>query len=105
MNLTEYLLTQAASECNEVAHRISKAQQFGLHEVQEGQLDNAARIIEEFIDLLAVFDMLDDAGIIDLPTRAKSRSLIERKKDKVRKYMKYAETCGTLDLSVKEQPL
>lgn len=95
MNRTEHLLSCLAEECAEVAQRVSKALRFGLAEVQPGQpLTNAQRIGQEFHDLLAVVEMLEEAGALDRPTG--STTAIERKKAKVLAFMEYAEQCGTL---------
>lgn len=98
MNRTEYLLIQAASECNEVAHRATKALHFGLNEVEPGQsLTNAQRIVEEFVDLLGVMSMLEDQGLIQIPVGAELFSSIAAKKAKVEKFMRFAaEKCGTI---------
>lgn len=59
MSDTEHLLGILAEECAEVAIRASKAQRFGLGEVQPGQrLTNCERITYELNDLLAAADML-----------------------------------------------
>ena len=97
MNRTEYLLTQAASECAEVAHRITKAMHFGLGEVQPGQPEsNAERIVSEYIDLLASMEMLIEDAALTMPTNATVRDLIAKKKAKVEHFMGYARGCGTL---------
>jgi len=101
MNRTEYLLTQAASECNEVAHRITKALHFGLDEVQPGQLgepeNNAERIVGEYIDLLASVEMLIEDAALTMPSAPTVRALILKKKAKVEHFMGYArDNCGTL---------
>ena len=94
MNHKEYLLVQAASECNEVAHRITKALHFGLDEVQPGQpLTNAERIAGELLDLFATLEMLEDEGMISNPC---DPGAVRAKKEKVRKFMAYAQECGTL---------
>ena len=63
MQRKEYLLIQAASECNEVAHRITKALQFGLDEMQAGGTEtNAEQIMREYFDLLGVMHMLIKEG-------------------------------------------
>lgn len=101
MNRTEYLLTQAASECNEVAHRITKALHFGLDEVQPGQPgepeSNAERIVCEYIDLLASVEMLIEDAALTMPSAPTVRALIAKKKAKVEYFMGYArDNCGTL---------
>lgn len=98
MNRIEYLLTQAASECVEVAHRISKAQQFGLDEKQSGQNENnAQRVVGEYMDLLGVMEMLEAEGVIQMPSPQEQAILKAAKKAKVEKFMGYArDVCGTL---------
>lgn len=94
MNRTEYLLTQLSSECMEVAHRVTKALQFGLFEVQPGQeFNNEQRLIQEYTDLLGTMDLLSEAGI--LVSEIKAENIIAKKK-KVAKYMEYAKSKGTL---------
>lgn len=98
MNRKEYLLTQASSEANEVAHRISKAIHFGLGEVQPGQDEtNAQRIVGEWMDLLAVFEMLAEEGLLVMPPEKECRAAMAAKKAKVEKFYRYAlEQCGTV---------
>jgi len=85
----QHLLTCLAEECAEVAQRVSKAQRFGLQEVQPGQpLNNAERIVKELNDLWAVVEMLDLCHV--------DRAAIEEKKRKVTQFMEYAAKCGTL---------
>ncbi|MCA0003352.1 MULTISPECIES: hypothetical protein [unclassified Mesorhizobium] len=56
MNRHEHLVTILGEEGVEVSQRCSKALRFGLKEVQPGQqIDNAFRIYEEFLDLVAVW--------------------------------------------------
>ncbi|BDT74011.1 hypothetical protein os4_35640 (plasmid) [Comamonadaceae bacterium OS-4] len=100
MNRTEYLLIQAGSECNEIAHRASKALHFGLQEVQPEQpLSNAERLVGEYVDLLAVMEMLENDELIHMPTGEELRSQIAAKKAKVEKFMRFAsEQCGTVQL-------
>lgn len=96
MNQTEHLLSCLAEECTEVGQRVSKALRFGLGEVQPGQpLTNAERIAGELVDLLAVVEILEEEGILDVP---RDPGAIQRKKDKVRKFMVYAAECGALTL-------
>lgn len=97
MNRKEYLLTQAASECMEVAHRITKAMHFGLKEIQPGQpYDNSERIVQELIDLYASIHMLVDEGHIEFPREPEFQEAFDKKIDKVEKFMAYATLQGTL---------
>lgn len=94
MLLQEHLLVILGEECNEVAHRVSKALRFGLREVQEGQpLTNAERIIEEYSQLQAVMQMLFDQALI--PATINTEAYHEKFKA-VNKFLEYSKTCGTL---------
>lgn len=94
MNRTEHLLICLAEEAAEVSHRVSKALRFGLTEIQEGQpLTNAQRICQEFHDMLAIVELLEESGALE---RSPDTNAIERKKAKVLGWMQYAEQCGTL---------
>jgi len=91
MNTTEQLLVCLSEECAEVAQEVSKALLFGLSEIKPGQpLTNAERVRREFVDLLAVYEILEMEGrlprifdFIDFGPDA-----LEKQK-KVRAYMKY----------------
>lgn len=89
MQRHEHLLSTLAEECCEVAQRATKSLRFGLTEVQPGQdLDNATRIMHEMADLFAVYEM---AGLPPI-----DRELVEAKREKVEKYLRYSESMGTL---------
>ena len=95
MNRKEYLLTLVMEECAEVAQRASKAMRFGLNEVQPGTEEetNANRLIYEFNDLMAVMELLREEGHIDKVIDSKA---IQLKKEKLEKWFKYADECGTI---------
>jgi len=95
MNQVEHLLSCLSEECAEVSQRASKALRFGLLEVQPGQLlTNSERIVAELVDLQAIIEMLIEIEAIQYDI---VRSEIDRKKEKVKKFMKYAaEECGAL---------
>lgn len=96
MNRQEHLLTILGEEGVEVAQRCSKALRFGLGEVQPGQeLNNAARIRGEYIDLLAVMRMLVEEGAI-APVTDDDLPAMEEKRQKVEKFLEYSRQCGTL---------
>lgn len=93
MTRNELLLIQLGEECNEIAGRISKAQRFGLTEVQPGQpQNNVERIHNELMDLMGVYSMLQDSGV--LPNM--EFPLIEEKKKKVERFLDYSRQCGIL---------
>lgn len=93
MNKTEHLLTCLAEECAEIQQAVAKALRFGL---EDGHPDktttNAQDIAKECVDVTAVIEMLESAGIIEV----RSLEAIGRKKTKVALYMDYAKERGTL---------
>lgn len=94
MNRQEHLLTILSEECGEIAKEISKGLRFGLddhHPTQVGT--NAEKINLEYNDLVAVFEMLNDEGILEVKL---DPELIKRKKERVEKYLLYAKERGTL---------
>ena len=96
MNKTEHLLTCLMEECAEIQKAAAKALRFGLddHAPDEPEVTNGENIAFECIDLFAVIEMLEEMGVI--PQLPKSE-LVMQKKDKVLKYMKYAEERGTIE--------
>lgn len=95
MTKEQYLLTKVMEEASEIIERASKAQRFGLYQIQSGHtLTNQRRLIEEFLDLVAVLEMLDI--LPDLEADVNLR-FIEEKQKKVLYYMEYSELLGVLD--------
>jgi hypothetical protein len=95
VNYREHLLTIVAEEALEVAHRASKALRFGLLEIQPGQeLNNAARLVGEFHELIAALEMLHDEAHIRLALV--ERKAVDAKKVKVEKFLAYSREQGTL---------
>jgi hypothetical protein len=93
MTRTEHLLTILIEECQETAQRATKALRFGLREVQQGQgLTNARRIAYEYADLLGVYQLLQTEGLVPPPSIVEMNSKME----KIEKYLKYSDNCGTL---------
>jgi hypothetical protein len=100
MTRTEHLLTILAEECAEVAQRVSKALRFGLAEVQPGQPHtNAERINAEVSDLMAVLEMLHDAGALPVlsPSMAVYKLAALSKKVKVEKFLEFSAGRGLVD--------
>lgn len=95
MNKIEHLLTCLMEECAEVQQAASKALRFGLDDgAPDSITTNADDITGECNDLIAIIEMLEEENIIIKKDHAKA---IEQKKMKVRKYMEYARSRGTLD--------
>ncbi|MCL2364000.1 MAG: hypothetical protein FWC71_04985 [Defluviitaleaceae bacterium] len=95
MTKTEHLLTCLIEECAEIQKAAAKALRFGLddHHPDIPGTTNADEIAQEYIDLLAIVEMLREDGIIPM---LESRDRAQAKKDKVTKYMAYAQARGVL---------
>ena len=96
INKTEHLLIILSEECAELSKNVSKALRFGLEDKEPNQdLTNQEKIVSEFNDLYSVMMMIvEDVGIPNILTI----EAINKKKEKVLKYMKYAEEHGKVDL-------
>jgi hypothetical protein len=97
INKTEHLMIVLSEECAELSKEVSKALRFGLNDREPGQdLTNREKIINEFNDLFSVMNMLKDYGVFE-DKELLTISAIEGKKNKVLKYMEYAESVGKLE--------
>jgi hypothetical protein len=80
MSRADYLLSHLAQECAEVVIRATKAQHFGLDEIQPDQpYTNAERVMHEWCDLVATMETLQEYGILPELNRDE---YIKRKRDK-----------------------
>jgi NTP pyrophosphatase (non-canonical NTP hydrolase) len=96
MTIRQFLLAKLAEECAEVAQRAMKQQQFGPDEIQEGQdFMNRERLLNEFVDLLAVAEFLLE--INEIPSEVNLDLLIEQKRAKVNKYLKLSQELGQVE--------
>lgn len=105
MSRADNLLSHLAQECAEVAIRCTKAQMFGLLEVQpEQSLTNAERIAEELCDLYATVDELKCAGLLPLMYEDEREARIHAKQRKATKFRRYSRELGRLvsAISVRE---
>ena len=95
MTKTEHLLTCLMEECAEIQKAAAKALRFGLddHHPDTPGVTNADEIAREYIDLLAIIEMLREESIIPMLA---SPQMVQAKKDKVLKYMAYARARGVL---------
>ena len=95
MDKTEHLLTCLIEECAEVQKAAAKALRFGLddHHPNDPLGTNAKDIAHECVDLIAVYEMLTEEGVISALNVAE---LKQKKKDKVLKYLEYAKKRGTV---------
>lgn len=93
MNTTEYLLTCLIEECAEVIQRATKAQRFGLDEIQPEQtFTNEERLADELDDLAGVLELLREKGLC----LTDDEDAIAAKKVKVKKFMEYSRELGAL---------
>jgi hypothetical protein len=97
MNVIEHLLTCLMEECAEVSKEASKANRFGIGDIDPRQPngpDNLGRIIVELNDLMGVVRLLQSSGV--LPAEIWSEEMQTAKMRKVERLMHYAEETGAL---------
>jgi hypothetical protein len=111
MNAHEHLLTctveegvEIAEEANAVSRNLSKVGtkclRFGLDDrnvLDPAGPTNRERLVAELIDLYALTEMMVEVGMI--PPMWLDPAKVEAKKAKVRKFMKYAEGTGALEVA------
>jgi len=96
MNKQEHLLTVFQEELLEVAKELSKIKRFGLYGLdlsKEASLTNLQKLEQEWNDLLAVLEMVEEEGIFFLH---RDNNKIAMKKEKVRKFLEHSRMVGTL---------
>jgi hypothetical protein len=95
MNIAEHLLATFSEECAETQQAIGKALRFGHRDGYPGaSTTNAQDIEKEFIEAIAVRDMLRDMGILTQPSNAKE--IYYNKKIRVLEYMEFAKSNGSI---------
>ena len=95
MNIKEQLLIILSEECAEVQQSVSKALRFGLNDSRPGTNSTNAREIEkEFIEAMAVRDMLRELGVINQPSN--SKQIYDDKRKRIEKYLDVSRKNGTL---------
>ena len=92
LNKNEHLLACLSEEAGEISQIVGKILRFGLFSEYKGE-SNLDRLSCEINDLLAVMEMLIDAGV-DITV---DKQLIAMKKARVEEYMVYSKDCGTLE--------
>ena len=98
MNLDDYLLSYLAQECNEVAIRCTKAQMFGLDEIQPGQpLTNRQRIAEELADLKALVFLMEGVHLLPEFSERDLNARISAKHRKAKEFRNYSRQLGRLE--------
>lgn len=106
MTNTEMMLFILAEECAEVAQRASKMARFGRDEIEPGtERTNAARLFDEFADLLAVYDILATIGEVPpawvytpagIRINQRTERAMDAKRVKVDEFAAYSRNRGTL---------
>jgi hypothetical protein len=102
MNRIEHLIVIVAEECAELAQRASKAQRFGMSEVEPGKTEsNARRLFNELMDLRGAIELLalepDAAELLQLlQCPVLMSQLIDFKRTKIETFLEYSRQVGTL---------
>lgn len=95
MNTIEHLLTCLVEECTEIGQATTKAQRFGLGDVNPGTYNtNRSDIIKEVNDLIGVLELLQENGV-ELPGLY-DREAIEGKKQRLLVWMSRSEQLGLI---------
>ncbi len=93
MNKQEHLFTILGEEAAELAVQCSKANRFGLHSKTGVALSCQERLIDEYNDVLAVVEMLNEAFEVGF---VRDQARIDAKKAKVTQYMAESTALGLL---------
>lgn len=98
MTKQEHLLVCLSEECAEIQQAVSKALRFGLKDGYPGtERTNAGDISHELSDLMAIAELLTECGAIPHhQTIYQAIAEIQKKKEKIAIFLKYAEKCGTV---------
>lgn len=89
MTPADHLLTVLMEECSEVIQPASKAIRFGLTSRNPNtQIENREAIIQEYYDIVATIEMLQEIKILPKWSEERQNFQKEAKKIKVEKYMK-----------------
>ena len=97
VNKKEYLLTCLSEECSEIQKEVSKAQIFGLFDINpETNISNQKAIENEINDLLGVVELLIEN--LYLSNDYLSTKKIKNKITKIKKWMEYSKKQGTLEI-------
>lgn len=94
MTSNENLLVSAMEECNELSMAISKALSFGMENYcaeKDKVEDNNFRILEKYIQLKTVMDMLLDRKILKPVSDTVYTAIRLEKEKKIDKYQEYSK--------------
>jgi len=92
MNRKEHLLVILMEECNELSKDAAKTLRFGADSDYDG-ITNSQKMQNEYNDILAVVEMLNSDGVVDMYEDA---DLIEAKKKKITRFLRDSKRIGTL---------
>lgn len=94
MNRQEHILTCLTEEASEVSKEVSKINRFGADDIHPNSKEShAEKLVFEFHDFLAVYQMaLDELGV-DFEINEK---LLKRKKEKLENMIKLSKKLGTI---------
>ncbi len=98
MNRKEYLLVCLSEEMGEVQQAIGKILRFGLDDSAPDILNaepNSQLLVKEIHDVLALIGMVE-AELNLTPTFRQRDQMIEKKQEKVERFMDYSRDRGTL---------
>lgn len=90
----DYMLTCVAEECAEIGKEAAKGIRFGLHDKWHDKPTAHDAVIAEFYDLVAVMEMMFEAGILSKPSDKEIEEMIHRKRSRVRHFMEYSAERG-----------
>jgi hypothetical protein len=95
MTRLEALLLQVSEEATEVAQAASKCMRFGTEHTWHTQVGTAqSRLYQEFLELMALIEMCQDAGLIQACVDEIDRKAIDAKKERVEKYLLLSRELG-----------
>lgn len=95
MTRNEALLLQVSEEASEVAQGASKCMRFGTEHMWPTRKGTAAaRLYQEFLELRALVEMCQDAGMIQPCNLIMDRCTLEAKKERVEKYLAISVELG-----------
>lgn len=94
MTREDHLLVITAEEGAEIAQRATKALRFGMDEMEPGQdRHNSQRLVDEMRDLMEMFRMMENAGMIGPQWRQPHPD----KRAKVEQYLELSRELGRLE--------